>query len=675
MSHERRIGLRVALAGVCMGFAACGATSERQGSVSGELSAAPAPLIGIGSGLCLDVKHNSTASGTPLQIYTCNGGANQAFSFTAANELRAFNNTQCVLPQSGTASPLPAVIAPCDGQAHQRWTVNADGSIVSQSTGMCLDVNGQGTAIQTAVNLWSCNGQTNQSWSSFTPNLPVSVTTNRYDNARSGSNGHEYVLNAANVGGGKFGQLYSFAVDGYLYAQPLYLSGLTLADGTTHDVVFAATMHNTVYAFDAKGTTTSPLWSKNLGPSGPVNVFSCTDTVGEVGIMSTPVIDAAAGTIYVVAKGVENGNWIQRLHLLDVKTGQERPGSPVVISATVSGSGAGAVNGKVSFNAEVNLNRSGLLLNNGVVYMAFASHCDQAPYHGWILGYTYGNGTLTQSQAFNISPNGSGGGIWQGGVGLSADTTGLYFAAGNGSTNPSSTPIGLSESVVRMSFSDFSILDYWIPKAYSALNGSDADLSTGAILMPHNRVLSGSKDGQLYVLDRTNFGKYNATSDQILQKLTTPGKTAGERGHVHGGPIYYAVPGGSEHIYVWPEEGGLLDYPLSAGTYLLQAPEKQSNIYTPGHPGGILSLSSNGTVGSGVLWASIPQSDSWHQTEPGTLYAVDPTDVTKVLWSSQQNAARDAVGNFAKFSPPVVANGRVFVATFSNVLRVYGLLN
>jgi Ricin-type beta-trefoil lectin domain len=656
-------------------LAACSAPSEHAGSSAEDLSTTAAPLIGVGSGLCMDVKHNVTTSGTPLQIYSCNGGPNQAFSFTAASELRAFNGAQCVEPQSGSASPLPAVIAPCDGQAHQRWTLNADGSIQSQSTGMCLDVYARETAIQTPVNLWSCNGQTNQSWSSFTPRVPVSVTTNRYDNVRSGSNTHEYVLNAANVGSGSFGQLYSFAVDGYLYAQPLYLSGLTLANGTTHDVVFAATMHNSVYAFDATGSTTTPLWSVSLGPSGPVNVFDCTDTVGEVGITSTPVIDEAAGTIYVVAKGVENGSWVQRLHLLDVTSGHERPGSPIVIGATVSGTGVGAVNGKVSFNPEINLNRSGLLLNNGILYMAFASHCDQEPYHGWILGYTYANGALAQTQVFNISPNGSEGGIWQGGVGLSADANGLYFAGGNGSTNPSSTSLDLSESVVRTSLTDLSVQDYWIPQAFSSLNAADADMSTGAILMPHNRLLSGSKDGQLYVLDRANFGKYNASGDQILQKLTTPGKTAGELGHVHGGPIYYAIPAGPEEIYVWPEEGGLLAYQLDPSTYLLETPETQSNIYTPGHPGGILTLSSNGTAGSGVLWASIPQSDAWHQTEPGTLYAVDPTNITKVLWSSEQNAARDAVGNFAKFTPPVVANGRVFLATFSNVLRVYGLLN
>jgi hypothetical protein len=666
---------RYALASLLLGIFACSARSEPASSQSDPLTSAAAPLIGIQSGLCLDVKHASTAPGTPLQIYPCNGGANQGFTFTAASELRSFNGTQCVQPQSGSANPLPAVIEPCNGQASQRWTLNADGSISSQASGLCLDVFQQETATHTAVNLWSCNGQMNQSWSFFTPQVPVSVLTNRYDNLRSGHNAHEYLLNAANVGGGNFGLLYSFAVDGYLYAQPLYLSGLTLADGSTHDVVFAATMHNSVYAFDAKGSTTAPLWSTNLGPSGPTNVFDCTDTVGEVGITSTPVIDPTAGTLYVLAKGVENGSWVQRLHVLDVTTGKERPGSPLVITASASGSGAGSVSGQVSFNPQANLNRSGLLLDNGILYMAFASHCDEGAYHGWILAYTYANNTLAQKMKYVISPNGSQGGIWQGGVGLSADADGLYFAAGNGSTNPSSTPLDLSESVVRLSLTDLSVQDYWIPQAFNYLNSVDADMSTGAIVVPHNRVISGSKNGQMYVLDRTNLGKYDVNGDQILQTLTTPGKVAGQSGHLHGGPIYYQVPAGAEEIYAWPEQGGLLGYQINPGTFLLDTPETQSNIYSPGHPGGILTLSSNGTAGSGVLWASIPQQDAWHQTEPGTLYAVDASNITKVLWSSQQNAARDAVGNFAKFTPPLVANGRVYLATFSNVLRVYGLLN
>jgi hypothetical protein len=516
-----------------------------------------------------------------------------------------------------------------------------------------------------------------------TPELPnttngLSVLTNRYDNARSGANGLETVLTTANVNRNQFGLLFSRQVDALMYAQPLVVADLSIADNDVRDVVYSVTERNSVYAFDAADAgADAPIWQRNLGPSGPTAGFGCTDMIPEVGITSTPVIDREAGNIYVVAKGQENGNWVQRLHALDLRTGAERPGSPIVIAASVPGTGAGSVNGMVSFNAQTALNRPGLLLEGGTVYMAFASHCDFGPYHGWVLGYTYDATGLHQTRVFNVSPNGSAGGIWQAGVGLSSDGTSIFTAVGNGSSNPTSNPVDASEAVVRISLSDFRVADYWLPTAYAALNRADSDLSTGAVLMPYNMVLTGSKDGRLYVLDRNNLGGYNAGGDRIIQTLTTPGKSNGERGHLHGGPIYYNVPnGGGEWLYLWPEEGPLIGYRMDPTTHRLQVPFVQSNVYTPGHPGGILSLSSNaGTAGSGVLWASIPQQDAWHETQPGTLYAFDAADISKVLWSSEQNAARDRLGNFAKFSPPVVANGRVYISTFSNQLKVYGLLN
>jgi hypothetical protein len=515
------------------------------------------------------------------------------------------------------------------------------------------------------------------------PPSAIAVLTNRYDNLRSGANPRETSLTTSNVNQNRFGLLFSRPVDALVYAQPLVVPGLSMPDPSmpnqaVRDVVFVATEHNSVYAFDASNAAvTAPLWSKNLGPSGPTAGFGCTDMIPEVGITSTPVIDLEAGALFVVAKGQENGNWVQRLHALDLRTGEEKPGSPLVITASVPGTGAGSAGGRVTFNPQTALNRPGLLLEGGTLYMAFASHCDSGPYHGWILGYTYDGTALRQTRVFNVSPNGSEGGIWQAGVGLSSDGTSIFTAIGNGSTNPTSNPVDVSESVVRLSLADFNVADYWIPTAYNALNAADSDLSTGAILIPHDLVLTGSKDGRLYVLDRNNLGKYSAAGDRIIQTLTTPGKANGERGHLHGGPIYYDVPnGGGEWLYLWPEEGPLIGYRLDPATRRLQVPFVQSNVYTPGHPGGILSLSSNGgAAGTGILWANVPQQDAWHETQPGTLYAFDAADISKVLWSSEQNVNRDRLGNFAKFCPPVVANGRVYMSTFSNALRVYGLLN
>jgi hypothetical protein len=503
------------------------------------------------------------------------------------------------------------------------------------------------------------------------PRLTVgSVITNRYDNQRSGSNAQETILSTSNVNQAQFGLLYSLTVDGQVYAQPLYLSNLKFPDGTTKNTLFVATEHNTVYAFDADGGSNDPIWSINLGPSGSTSIFGCGDMNPETGITSTPVIDTAAGIMFVVSKGIEGGNWVMRLHALDIKTGQEGQGSPLPITATVNGTGAGSAGGKVTFNPETQLNRPGLLLDHGNVYLAFASLCDYGPYHGWILGYSYTGGVFTQTRVFNISPNGSDGGIWQSGVGLASDGSSIYFAAGNGSTNPLSTPPDVSESVARVSLADLSIQDFFTPADYVGMSKADSDLSSGAVLLPHNRVMTGTKGGLIYLLDSTNLGKYNAAGDKNLQTLRPP------NGGVWGGPVYYQAPGGPEWVYLWPVNSPLIGYQMDATTYLLKTPPTQQTVATPAHPGGILTLSSNGgTAGSGILWASTPQADSWHTTAAGSLYAFDASDITKLLWSSQQNASRDALGDFAKFTPPVVVDGRVFMATFSNAIRVYGLLN
>ena len=503
------------------------------------------------------------------------------------------------------------------------------------------------------------------------------VTTNRYDNARSGVDLQETTLTTANVNPSRFGLLFSRTVDGQIYAQPLYVGGLTMPDKKVHDVVYVATEHNTLYAFDADAASaTAPLWSLNVGPSGS---NSCDNLAPEVGITSTPVIDQAAGTIYFVSKGQEAGGWVQRIHAVNIVTGIERPGSPTVIAASVKGTGAGASGGTIAFDPATQLNRPGLLLVGGVVYAAFASHCDAGTYHGWVLGYAYDGTKFSQALAFNVSPNGSKGGIWQAGVGLSSDGTNIYVVAGNGSTNPSAAALDLSESVFRLRISDYSVQDYWIPAAYSSLNAADSDLSSGAVLLPHNLLLTGSKDGRLYVLDATNLGKYNAGGDRILQTLTTPGKANGALGHVHGGVIYYASPnGGGERVFLWPEDSPLMEYTLNATTRnlggLLTDPIPTAS-FTPGHPGAILTLSANGSVaGTGILWASFPTQNgtdgAWHTTSAGDLFALDASDITNVLWS-------DTTGtwNVAKFAPPLVANGHVYVGTFSNSLRVYGLTN
>jgi len=515
-----------------------------------------------------------------------------------------------------------------------------------------------------------------------------SVVTNRYDNARSGANLEETQLTTANVNANHFGLLFSRKVDGQIYAQPLYLSNVKLHDGTLHNIVYVATAHNTVFAFDADDPAlTAPLWQRNLGPAGPTTAgtIKCDNLSPEVGITATPVIDRAAGVLYVVDKTYDGQRWAQHLHALSVITGDDLQGSPQNITASVPGTAADAVGGIVSFNPTMELGRAGLLLQSGAVYMAFASHCDKAPYHGWILGYAYDGAKLTQTVAFNVSPNGNAGGIWQAGVGLSSDGTSVYAAVGNGSTNPSATPPDVSEGVARFGLADFSVQDYWIPSAYAPMNQADDDLSSGAILLPHDLIITGSKGGRVYLLDRANLGKYSQNGDKILQTLTTPGKVAGQKGHLHGGPVYYKVPGGPEWVYLWAEDSQLTGYELDPSARRLQTsasggPSAQGKFATttPGHPGGMLSLSANGDApGTGILWASTPKDSgdgAWHNVDRGVFYAIDAADITHVLWSSDPMKLEDGtVANVAKFTAPVVVNGHVYVATFSSALNVYGL--
>ncbi|HVZ88628.1 MAG TPA: hypothetical protein VHG72_16775, partial [Polyangia bacterium] len=227
--------------------------------------------------------------------------------------------------------------------------------------------------------------------------------------------------------------------------------------------------------------------------------------------------------------------------------------------------------------------------------------------------------------------------------------------------------------------SDYSVQDYWIPAGYSSLNAGDLDLSSGAVLLPHNLVVTGSKYGRVYVLDATNLGRYNASADQILQTLTTPGKADGALGHVHGGAIYYNLPnGGGERVFLWPEDSPLMEYTLNPTTRTLGGlitDPIPSATFTPGHPGGILTLSANGNVaGTGILWATCPTQNgtngAWHTTSAGDLFAVDASNVTNVLWSDTSGT-----WDVAKFAPPLVANGHVYLGTFSKSLRVYGLTN
>ena len=357
------------------------------------------------------------------------------------------------------------------------------------------------------------------------------VLTAQYDNFRTGADLREKVLTPANVNSAKFGKLFSRRVDGDVFAEPLVVPALTIA-GVRRDVVFAATEHDSVYAFDVNGTRVAPLWKTSfLDPAHGVTTLAeddvlCPFITPEVGITPTPVIDRASGTMYVLARTKERGAFVQKLHALDITNGKERPGSPVVIKAAVAGKGDAAKGGIVSFDPLRENPRAALLLVDGVVVVTWASSCDVGPYHGWVMAYDAR--TLEQRAVLNTSPDGSDGGIWQSDAGAAADERGnIFVATGNGDFNAASGGRDYGDTVLKLGLEGkkFVVRDYFTPFNQKELDAKDGDLgSQGPVLVPaqagahpHLLVVTG-KEGKLYLLDRDRLGKFHEGADsQVLQ--------------------------------------------------------------------------------------------------------------------------------------------------------------
>jgi hypothetical protein len=502
------------------------------------------------------------------------------------------------------------------------------------------------------------------------------IFTYHNDNLRTGQNLNETVLTWANVNQTQFGKKFSYPLDGIAYASPLYVANVSISGQGVHNVVYVATEHDSVYAFDADGLSPTPLWRVSfINPPAITTVPAadtgeCCDIAPEIGITGTPVIDQGTGTLYVVAKTKEGTNYVQRLHALDITTGAEKFGGPMVIQASVPGIGAGNDgNGHVPFNALRENQRPALLLSNGVVYIGFASHGDNPPYHGWVLGYDAR--TLQPVMAYNDTPNGSDGGIWQSGGGLAADSAGhIFFVTGNGTFDAKTGGLDYGNTIEKISPSG-SVLDYFAPHDQAALSAADLDLGSGAALLlpdqsgahPHLLVTAG-KNGTIYLIDRDNLGHFNPNDDsQIVQSL----------------PNIFPNPGGSSSlgnfsvsvyfngfVYFSPVGGTIQAFQLSNGL-LSTAPTSQSAA-TYALPGGMLAISANGTT-NGILWA-VQRVDA---TTPGVLHAYKATDLGVELYNSNQAAgSRDTLDIAAKFNIPLVANGKVYVASVSQ-LTVYGL--
>jgi hypothetical protein len=513
----------------------------------------------------------------------------------------------------------------------------------------------------------------------------VSVSTQHNDNTRAGLNDHEELLTTSNVNVQQFGKQFSLIVDDQVYAQPLVAGKIDIG-GAPHNVVYVATVNNTVFAFD--GDNGKLYWQRNYTASGmraPRNTDmtgacggSYTDFSGNMGIVGTPVIDEATNTLYFVARSTTGTRFVQHLHAVDIISGNEMAGSPVEITATYPGSGDGSSNGVIAFDAQKQNQRQALTLVNGVVYVTFSSHCDWGPYHGWILGYDAG--TLQQRIVYNATPDGYAAGMWESGTGPAADPDGnLLVVTGNGSVGVGGDASNLTnrgESALKLtpSGSTLQVASFFTPHDYQSLNDQDLDYgSMGSLLIPgSDYFLTGAKNGVIYLVDKDAMGGYNAAADQVQQMITLGGGA-----NMHCQAAYYHGAT-RDVVFVWSENDPLHSIVFDRATNRLD--RNLETLVTSGGPtgqnGAVLSVSSNGTTaGTGILWASYAYTgDAEHDVSPGILRAFDASDITKELWNNRQNAARDGAGNYAKFASPTIANGHVYLPTFSSQVVVYGIL-
>jgi hypothetical protein len=509
--------------------------------------------------------------------------------------------------------------------------------------------------------------------------LQGQVTTSQYDNARLGANLNETILTPQNVNAAKFGKLFSLKVDGDIYAQPLYLPGVEIPGKGKHNVVFVATEHDSVYAFDADGQPSTPLWHVNFLNADasittiPDREVRCPFIRPEIGITPTPVIDVSTGTLFVLARTKESQGllkgtrYVQRLHALAITTGAEKFGGPVEIKATVKGRGAGGSNGQIDFDPLHELPRAGLLLVKGNVYLTWASSCDVAPYHGWIIAYDAR--TLTQTAVFNTSPDAEESGIWQSDTAPAADADGnVFVATGNGKFDvAAASGRDYGDSVLKLALSTGNLVlrDFFTPYNQQELNAQDADLGSGGPVLlpdqpgPHPHLLIvGGKAGALYVIDRDRMGKWQAGSDSHAVQVLPIADG------IYSAPAYW-----NGHVYIFAARSVLKDLALEHGQLSTQPVARGTTQFID--PGATPTISANGSR-NGIVW--VLRSKGWRSPDtPAVLYAYDAANVAHELYNSEQNVIRDRAGFCLRFNIPTVVNGKVYVGAKSQV-DVYGLL-
>jgi len=496
------------------------------------------------------------------------------------------------------------------------------------------------------------------------------VVTYHNDDARTGQNLNEVILTPSNVNSSSFGKLNFFSTDGKVDGQPLYLSSLNLASGTL-DVLYVVTEHDSVYALDANAGTV--LWQVSVLGMGetPSDDHGCSQITPEIGITSTPVIDRAAGVIYVVGMSKNaSGSYFQRLHALDLTSGAERFGGPVDIRASYPGTGDNTSGGNVIFDPKQYAERAGLLLLNGTIYTTWTSHCDFRPYTGWIIAYNAS--TLARSSVLNLTPNGNEGSIWMSGTAPAADSANnIYFLDANGTFDTNLTAGGFpaqgdfGNAFLKVSTSSgLAVADYFATFDTVQKSSTDTDLgSGGALVLPDltdgvgqtwHLAVGAGKDSNLYVVNRDNMGKFNPSANNIYQELA-----GALPGGVWSMPAYF-----NNAIYYGPVGSTLRAFSIT-NARLTTAPTSQTSTVFE-YPGTTPSISANGTS-NGIVWAH-------ENTSPAVLHAYTAGDLTQELYNSSQAGARDQFGAGNKFITPTIANGKVYVGT-TNGVAVFGLLH
>jgi hypothetical protein len=650
------------------------------GATCGTLSASSSA-----SGVAITYTAPATAPTPPTVTLTATSVANGTKSAQAIITITtpSVGVSVTLTPKRGGLTELQslgftATVVNDVGGAGVTWSATA-GSVSSQSATSAVYVAPTTPGVVTVTATSNADVTKSASATIGVTNL-TGVVTYHNDLSRDGVNSQEYALTPAAVATATFGKLFSCAVDSPIYAQPLWVANLAIGGGT-HNVVFAASSRDTVYAFDADAQPCVTYWSKPLLAAGETflsnNDVGTTDIFTDVGIVGTPVIDPASKTLYVVSKSKNQGTSCspssschQRLHALSLIDGSEQFNGPVDITASIAvpGTGDGSSGGSVPFNTLRQNQRPGLALVNGIVYVAWASHGDNDPYHGWVMGFNASN--IAQAPAvFNDSPNGSRSGIWMGGGAPAADSANnLYVITGNG-TYDGTTNADFGDSFLKLSTSGgIAIADWFTPADQATLEGNDADFGSGgaAILVDQpsgpvpRLVIGGGKEGNLFLLNRDNLGHNNGTN-QVVQTLS------------FGNGIFATAAFWNNALYLAGVGGPVKTFPFNSTTGMFSLSPSSHSGNSFGFPGATPSVSANGTSG-GIVWALDNGAYGTPCCANGSavLHAYDATNLNTELWNSSMGSG-NAAGNAVKFTVPTIANGKVYVGTRSEI-DVFGLL-